>query len=96
MPKFYFTFGANHLNKDLMSLGNCYVEVEAETESEAREMMFKARGGKWAFCYLEEHKKKAVDDWSLTTQTLDQVAIDPEPGTEHPDQSAGESYTHKE
>lgn len=56
MPKYYFTFGANHLNKDLMSLGNCYVEVEAENESAARDMMFAARGGKWSFCYLEEHK----------------------------------------
>lgn len=96
MPKFYFTFGANHLNKDLQSLGNSFVEVEAENEAQARDMMFAARGGKWAFCYLEEHKKKAVDDWSLTPQTLDQVTIDAEEGEEHPTQSQGESYTHKE
>ena len=96
MAKFYFTFGRNHLNKDIMSLGNCYVEVEAETKGEARDKMFAARGGKWAFCYIEEHRKKAIDNWNLTPQTLEQVAIDPDNGNKHPDQSAGEIYTHKE
>ena len=75
MPKYYFTFGANHLNKDLMSLGICFVEVEAESESAARDMMFAARGGKWAFCYLEEHKQKAIDRFNLVQQTLEQVTI---------------------
>lgn len=96
MPKYYFTFGANHLNKDLMSLGNCYVEIEAENESAARDQMFAARGCKWAFCYLEEHKQKAIDRFDLTPQTLDQVKIDPEDGEAHPTQSAGEAYFNKE
>ena len=78
MPKYYFTFGANHLNKDLMSLGNCYVEVEAENEEQARDMMFAARGDKWAFSYLEEYKWKAIDSFNLIPQTLEQVMIDPE------------------
>lgn len=78
MAKYYFTFGANHLNKDFMSLGNCFVEVEAENEAAAREAMFAARGVKWAFCYLEEHKQKAIDRFDLVPQTLEQVTIDPE------------------
>ena len=89
MPKFYFTFGANHLNKDFMSLGNCFVEVEAETETQARNMMFAARGGKWAFCYLEEHKQKAIDRFDLVPQTLEKVTIDHEDVEEHPTQSSG-------
>ena len=96
MPKYYFTFGANHLNKDMMSLGNCYVEVEAGTFSEAREIMSKARGGNWAFCYLEEHKQRAIDRFNLVPQTLEQITIDPEDGEAHPTQSAGEAYLNKE
>ena len=96
MPKFYFTFCANQLNKDFMSLGNCFVEVEAETETQARDMMFAARGGKWAFCYLEEHKQCAIDRFDLTPQTLEQVTIDHEDGEEHPTQAAGEAYFNPE
>ena len=94
MAKFYFTFGINHLNKDMMSLGNCYVEVEAENESAARDQMFAARGGKWAFSYLEEHKHKAIFD--LVPQTLEQVTIDHEDVEEHPTQAAGEAYFNHE
>lgn len=96
MPKYYFTFGANHLNKDLMSLGNCYVEVEAENEAAARDQMFAARGDKWAFSYLEEHKYNAIDRFNLTPQTLEQVKIDPDDGEEHPTQYAGEAYFNPE
>ena len=96
MHKYYFTFGANHLNKDLMSLGNCYVEVEAENESAARDMMFAARGVKWAFCYLEEHKQRAIDRFNLTQQTLEQVTIYHEDGESHPTQESGEAYFNKE
>lgn len=95
MAKFYFTFGMNHLNKDFMPLGHHYVEVEAESENQARDMMFAARGGKWAFCYNETEKEKAIDNWSLKPQTLEQVAIDPTLD-EHPSQLDGETYTHKE
>lgn len=96
MPKYYFTFGANHLNKDLMSLGNCYVAVEAENEEAARNQMFAARGDKWAFSYLEEHKWKAIDSFNLTPQTLEQVKIDPEDGEAHTTKSAGDAYFNKE
>ena len=96
MPKYYFTFGANHLNKDLMSLGNCYVEVEAENEAQARDMMFAARGNKWAFSYLEEHKQKAIDRFNLTPQTLEHVTIDHEDGESHHTQESGEAYFNKE
>lgn len=96
MGKYYFTFGANHLNKDMMSLGNCFVEVEAETESQARDMMFAARGCKWAFCYLPEHKMKAIDRFNLVQQTLEQIAIDHECSEAHPTQSAGEAYFNPE
>lgn len=94
MPKFYFTFGANHLNKNFMSLGNCFVVVEAETETQARDMMFAARGGKWAFSYLEEDKHKAIFD--LIPQTLEQVTIDHEDGESHHTQSTGEAYFNPE
>lgn len=93
MHRYYFTFGANHLNKDMMSLGNCYVAVEAENEAQARNMMFAARGAKWAFCYLEEHKQRAIDRFNLTQQTLEQVTIDHE---EYPTQEDGEAYLNKE
>ena len=59
-------------------------------------MMFAARGVKWAFCYLEEHKQKAIDRFNLIPQTLEQVKIDHEDGESHPAQSAGESYFNKE
>lgn len=91
MPNFYFTFGANHLNKDGQSLGNTFVTVQAENESEARDKMFAARGGRWAFCYLEEMKAKSIDRFDLTEQTLEQVAIEPE-GDAHPTQEEGEAY----
>ena len=96
MGKYYFTFGANHLNKDLMSLGNCYVEVEAESESAARDMMFAARGDKWAFCYLEEHKQKAIDRFDLIPETLEQVTINTDDGESHNTQSPGEAYFNQE
>ena len=79
-----------------MSLGNCYVEIEAENESAARNQMFAARGGRWAFCYLEEHKQKGIDRFDLTPQTLEQVNIDTEDGESHHTQSAGEAYFNKE
>ena len=96
MPKFYFTFGANHLNKDFMSLGNCYVEVEAETETQARDMMFAARGVKWSFCYLEKYKQKAIDRFDLIPQTLEQVTINADDGESHHTQSTGEAYFNPE
>ena len=94
MPKFYFTFGTNHLNKNFMSLGNCLVEIEAETETQARDMMFAARGDKWAFSYPEEHKHKAIFD--LIPQTLEQVTIDTADGESHHTQSTGEAYFNPE
>lgn len=96
MHKYYFTFGSNHLNKDMMSLGNCYVPVEAENEAQARDMMFAARGAKWAFCYLEEHKQRAIDRFNLTPQTLEQVTIDHEDCEAYPTQEYGEAYLNKE
>lgn len=96
MPRYYFTFGMNHLNKDMMSLGNCYVEVEAENEAQARDMMFAARGDKWAFYYLEEHKQSAIDRFNLTPQTLEQVTIGHEDYEAYHTQEDGEAYSNKE
>ena len=81
MAKFYFTFGIKPLNKNIRSLSSCFVEVVAETETQARDMMFATRGGKLAFSYLEEHKHKAIFD--LVPRTLEQVTIDTEDGESH-------------
>lgn len=53
MPKYYFTFGANHTDKNGVSLGNRYCVIEAPEEGVARTMMAVARGMKWAFSYPE-------------------------------------------
>lgn len=49
--EYFFTFGANHVDNEGISLGQRYVKIEAESELEAREIMFRARGEKWAFVY---------------------------------------------
>jgi len=49
MEKYYFTFG---MGQSL--LANRYVEIEAETLQEAREIMVESFGTKWAFSYNEK------------------------------------------
>ncbi len=54
MPKFYFTFGQNHCDANGNSLGNSFVVIYAQNELAARDLMFEARGAKWAFSYPED------------------------------------------
>lgn len=50
--RFYLTFGQNH------PFRNNWVEVEAENEKRAREVVFETFGTKWAFLYIPERFKK--------------------------------------
>lgn len=49
--EYFFTFGSNHVDNEGVSLGQRFVKIEAEDESVAREIMWRSRGEKWAFCY---------------------------------------------
>lgn len=74
MSKFYFTFGCGHYNGDGEPLGNRYCAIESPSEVEARQSMLSKRGIKWAMCYTEEEKPKAVDRWELIPIKLDQLS----------------------
>ena len=75
MPKFYFTFGMNHSNKEGFSLCNNFVVIEAENEGIARDKMVAARGPKWSFSYPEELFGYQAEKYNLTQLTLEQVTI---------------------
>ncbi len=75
MNKFYFTFGSAHCDAKGVSLGNCYVELSAETSSAARDQMFDARAIYWSFIY-ESAKGAGVERFDLTKRTLESVTID--------------------
>lgn len=49
MAKFFVTFGQAHPLKDN------WIEVEADNEKEARELVFIMLGKFWAFMYDEKH-----------------------------------------
>lgn len=52
MKKFYITFGQNHVDRNGLSLKNCYTIIEAETEEEARKKMFAHPvGHNWSSLY---------------------------------------------
>lgn len=54
MKTFYVTFGSNH------DVGmDSWVEIEAETYEEAREIAFKTFDRRWAFIYSEEKFDKS-------------------------------------
>lgn len=75
MARIYFTFGMNHSNKEGFSLGNNFVVIEAESETAACELMWEARGPKWAFSYPEELFGDQAEKYNLTQLTLEQVTI---------------------
>jgi len=63
--QYFFTFGANHVCREGKSLGARFVKVTAESMEEAREIMWRARGDKWAFCYTAEDFRPQVGFYQL-------------------------------
>ncbi len=75
MEKYFFTFGSNMYTSEGFSLARSYVVIEAESENDAREKMFKARGDKWSFCYTEEEFSGQVEKYKLVCLPVSQVVI---------------------
>ena len=59
--KYYFTFGVGS------PLGKHYHVIEADSEKEAREEMFRLFGNEWAFDYTEQ-------EWKATKEMYDKAA----------------------
>lgn len=65
MKKWYFTFGMGmRLAETGTSLAYSYVEVEAESYGEAREIMVSWYGTMWAFQYDEERGKEVIEKYT--------------------------------
>lgn len=65
MKKWYFTFGMGmRLANTGTSLTYSYVEVEAESYGEAREIMVSWYGMMWAFQYDEERWKEVIEKYA--------------------------------
>lgn len=71
----YFTFGTNHIKKNGESLGMSYCTVEAPSEAEARELMWSARGNRWAFSYPTP-ELAGVDRFNLKHVSLNEISLD--------------------
>lgn len=54
--KFYFSFGQGHVHRVNGKTFDCdsIVEIHADNEKEARDVMFKTFGKKWFTSYTEE------------------------------------------
>lgn len=72
---YYFTFGSNHCDANGRSLGDSYLKVMATSESEARDMVCKVRGRKWAFSYPEEHWGDQAERYDLKMVGLEGVKL---------------------
>jgi hypothetical protein len=70
--KYYFTFGFGH-HQPGKSLSAHYTCIESDDEGKARETMSERRANKWAFCYEESEKEKAIDKFDLTFIPFDEV-----------------------
>lgn len=64
MPRFIFTFGTGHVSRVHGSLGNCYTEILADDEAEARQMMVDACGIAWSNSYKAPYD--GVQQYNLT------------------------------
>ena len=54
--KYYFTFGQIHVHPQTgEEMKNYYIEIGAENEGDAREIMFSQYSDKWAFSYTENN-----------------------------------------
>lgn len=65
MKNYYFTFGANHLDREGNSLRDAYCVINAITEDKAREKMFALRGPKWSFEYTWEKFRPQIKKYNL-------------------------------
>lgn len=59
MEDFFFTFGSGER-------ANKYVRITAPTMNDARELMFKSYGPKWAFCYKADGFDRQIKEFRLT------------------------------
>lgn len=62
--KFFFTFGVDQEHD------GCYVEVEAESSLDAREVMFEHYGREWAFEY-DSAEEAGVFEYGLKEIKID-------------------------
>lgn len=75
MEKFFFTYGANHVTKEGVSLGQYYTVIEAPNEGVAREVMYNARKDKWAFSYHENLFGDQAEKYKLHKIALQDVRL---------------------
>lgn len=64
--EYFFTFGSNHLSRRGASLGYRFVKIPAGSQEEAQEIMYRARGEKWAFCYSADEFKGQPEKYGLS------------------------------
>lgn len=72
--KYLYTFGTNHVDKDLKSLHNFYVIIEAD---DPRSVMFDARDRRWSMEYVadEQSTLDMINKWGIKEKSLDEVKI---------------------
>lgn len=71
MPEFYFTFGFGQHHAG-GSLSGHYTIIKAETDNDARAIMHKRRGNKWASSY-PSRERAGVDKYNLTFIDFNEV-----------------------
>lgn len=71
----YFTFGTDHVGRDLHSLGNSYARIEARNADEARVIMALLRGRKWSHQY-DSAEKAGVDEFRLMPCPMENLFLD--------------------
>lgn len=75
MNNYYFTFGANHLDKYGNSLGDKFVSIPADQPMEAVVIMMQARDMVWATSYTEEQFSGQAEKYGLQSVPLEQVTL---------------------
>lgn len=73
--QYFFTFGANHVDNQGVSLGQRYVKVIAEDEHSARGVVWLARNDKWAFSYTTEEFLPQIELYNLVEIGINDVAL---------------------
>lgn len=73
MRNWYFTFGSNHIGAIDGPLHQKYMKVQANTFTEARDIIWPATNGCFAFQYPEEDKATVIDRWNLQEVQLQEV-----------------------
>lgn len=75
MDNYYFTFGANHVDREGNSLGYKYVVIPADQPMEAVVVMMQARDMSWSHSYTEEQFSGQVEKYGLQSTSLEQVTL---------------------